>query len=138
MGHNSRLDEMQAAFLRVKLKHLDCWNDNRIQTAERYLKEITAKNVILPEVQEWGRHVFHIFAIRTGNPELEEYLRDKGIGINHHYPIPIHRQECYLDMFRGEDFPVAQLISDTEISIPIYYGMTEDEICYVIEVVNKA
>jgi dTDP-4-amino-4,6-dideoxygalactose transaminase len=138
MGHNSRLDEMQAAFLRVKLKHLDRWNDNRIQTAERYLKEIMAKDVILPEVQGWGKHVFHIFAIRTSDPELEEYLRDKGIGINHHYPIPIHRQECYQDLFSGEDFPVAQLISDTEISIPIYYGMTEEEICYVIEAVNKA
>jgi len=83
--------------------------------------------------------VWHIFGIRCEERDrLETYLNEKGIGTNKHYPIPIHLQECYKDLgYKKGDFPIAEEISRTELSIPMYYGMTDDEITYVIESVNE-
>ena len=138
-GNNSRLDEVQAAFLRVKLKNLDRWNSDRVKTAERYLKEIDNPQIKLPVVRENNTHVYHIFAIRCDRrDELEKYLAEKGIGTNKHYPIPMHLQGAYKELGFGEgDFPNAEEISSTELSIPMYYGMTDDEIGYVIDSLNK-
>ena len=125
-GNNSRLDEMQAAFLAVKLPILDKVNENRRATAKKYLEGIKNKEVILPYVPEYANPVWHIFGIRCKRrKELEEFLNSKGIGTNKHYPIPMHLQECYKDLgFKKGDFPIAEEISDTELSIPMYYGMT--------------
>lgn len=138
-GNNSRLDEVQAAFLRVKLKNLDRWNSDRVKTAERYLKEIDNPQIKLPVVRENNTHVYHIFAIRCDRrDELEKYLAEKGIGTNKHYPIPMHLQGAYKELGFGEgDFPNAEEISSTELSIPMYYGMSDDEIGYVIDSLNK-
>ncbi len=138
-GNNSRLDEMQAAFLSAKLKSLGKVNDNRRATANRYLSEINNPEVILPYVPDYAKPVWHIFGIRCAKRDaLEKYLNENGIMTNKHYPIPMHMQECYKDLGYSEgDFPIAEEISRTELSIPMYYGMTDEEISYVIETINK-
>lgn len=137
-GNNSRLDELQAAFLAVKLPHLDRMNENRRATAQKYLEGIRNPAVVLPCVPENVCPVWHIFAIRCNRrAELEKYLNENGIGTNKHYPIPMHLQDCYKDLgFHKGDFPIAEEISETELSLPMYYGMTDAEVQYVIETVN--
>lgn len=137
-GNNSRLDEMQAAFLSAKLPHLERMNEERRRIANRYLKEITNPNIVLPYVPENVLPVWHIFGIRCERrTELEEFLKERGIGTNKHYPIPMHLQKCYEDLgYKEGDFPIAELISETELSIPMFYGMTDVEIDWVIESIN--
>lgn len=137
-GNNSRLDELQAAFLAAKLPHLDRMNAERRRIAGRYLAEIKNPKVVLPAVENDMVPVWHIFAIRCKERNiLEKYLNENGIGTNKHYPIPIHLQECYRDLGLGKgDFPIAEEISETELSLPMYYGMTDCEIEYVIECIN--
>lgn len=137
-GNNSRLDEMQAAFLSAKLPILDKVNENRRTTAKKYLEGIYNEEVILPFVPDYANPVWHIFGIRCQRrTELEEFLNSKGIGTNKHYPIPMHLQECYKDLgCKKGDFPIAEEISETELSIPMYYGMTDDEISYIIDAIN--
>lgn len=138
-GHNSRLDEMQAAFLTAKLSCLDRMNGERRRIAQEYLSGIHNPKVELPYIIEDCVPVWHIFGIRCKRrDELEAHLREKGIGTNKHYPIPMHLQECYMDMgFKEGDYPIAEEISATELSLPMYYGMTEEEIQYVIDTINS-
>lgn len=138
-GNNSRLDELQAAFLMAKLPLLDKVNCERRRIAERYLGEIKNPAIILPYVIPNVEPVWHIFAIRCSEREkLENYLNEKGIGTNKHYPIPMHMQKCYRDLniLEGQ-LPIAEEISRTELSLPMYYGMTDEQIDYVIDVINK-
>ena len=138
-GNNSRLDELQAAFLSAKLAHLPRMNEERRRIANMYLEGINNPEVILPYVPEYAVPVWHIFGIRCNRrDELEKFLNDAGIGTNKHYPIPMHLQECYKDLgFKEGDFPIAEEISATELSIPMYYGMTDEEVKYVIDKVNE-
>lgn len=138
-GNNSRLDEMQAAFLSVKLSHLNRMNEERRKIADQYLKGINHPDIILPLVMDEVEPVWHIFGIRCSRrDELADYLSEKGIGTNRHYPIPIHLQECYRDLKWGKgDFPIAEEISATQLSLPLYYGMTEQQIKYVIDTINQ-
>ena len=139
-GHNSRLDEVQAAFLRIKLKNLDRWNEDRRATAERYFNEIKNSKLYLTEVGKDRKHVYHIFPVRTKERDfLEKYLTQKGIRTNKHYPIPIHQQLAYKDdiLIREARLPVAEEISHTELSIPMYYGMKEEMIMYIIDALNQ-
>lgn len=138
-GNNSRLDEFQAAFLSAKLPLLDRMNEERRRIAERYLTGIKNEKVTLPVVPEYAIPVWHIFAVRSKErDELEKHLSGYGIGTNKHYPIPMHLQECYRDLGYAEgDMPIAEEISRTELSLPMYYGMTDEEISYVIEKVNE-
>ena len=137
-GNNSRLDEFQAAFLSAKLPLLDKMNEERRRIAGCYLAGIRNPAVILPYVREDCVPVWHIFGVRCrGREELEKHLNDAGIGTNKHYPIPIHLQECYRDLgYKKGDYPIAEEISETELSLPLYYGMTEEEIHFVIDTVN--
>ena len=138
-GHNSRLDEMQAAFLAAKLPHLERMNVERRRIADRYLKGIKNPDVILPYIIEDAVPVWHIFGIRCKRrDELEAYLKNKGVGTNKHYPIPMHLQKCYKDLdFKQGDYPIAEEISATELSLPMYYGMSNEEVQYVIDVINE-
>lgn len=138
-GCNSRLDELQAAFLSVKLSHLDRMNAERRRIAKRYLAGIRNEKVILPAVPDYAEPVWHIFAIRCNERDrLEEYLNTKGIGTNRHYPVPVHLQECYQYLgYHEGNFTVAEAISRTELSIPLYYGLTDAETDYVIDVINR-
>lgn len=139
LGNNSRLDEMQAAFLSAKLPHLDKINAERRRIANRYLNDIKNTQIVLPYIPEYVSPVWHIFGIRCKKrTELETFLNERGIGTNKHYPIPMHLQECYKDLgFKNGDFPIAEEISATELSIPMYYGMTDQEIQYVIDSINE-
>lgn len=139
-GTNSRLDEMQAAFLRVKLPHLDKWNTDRKRIAEKYLTGITNPLIKLPLASnDEYEHIYHVFVIRCDKrDELEKYLNDNGIGTVKHYPIPMHLQEAYKELgLKQGDLPIAEEISNTVLSIPMYYGMTDEEVEYVIEVLNR-
>ncbi len=138
-GNNSRLDELQAAFLSVKLAHLDRMNKERRRIASIYTNRITNPKIITPSVLKDVEPVWHIYAIRCKERDaLEEYLNRKGIETNKHYPIPMHLQECYKDFNISKgDLPIAEEISQTELSLPMYYGMTDDELQYVIEAINE-
>lgn len=138
-GNNSRLDEIQAAFLAAKLPHLDRMNEGRRKIAQRYLEEIENPEIVLPYVNPDTVPVWHIFAVRCKHrDELEKFLNENDIGTNKHYPIPMHLQECYKDLgYKKGDFPIAEEISETELSLPMYYGMTDDEVQYVIDTVNR-
>lgn len=138
-GTNSRLDELQAAFLRAKLPHLDRWNDNRRHIAARYFSEIKNPLIKLPPASdEEYEHIYHVYVIRCKKrDELEQYLMKLGIKTVKHYPIPIHLQKAYECLHIGEgELPIAEEISRTVLSIPMYYGMTEDQVSYVIEAIN--
>lgn len=138
-GNNSRLDELQAAFLSEKLPHLDRMNEERRRIAFRYLNEIKNTKIVLPYVMEDVIPVWHIFAVRCiERDRLYEYLLEKGIQTNKHYPIPIHLQECYKDLNISKGMlPIAEEISKTELSLPMFYGITEEQIQYVIECINN-
>ena len=139
-GTNSRLDEIQCAFLREKLPHLDKWNQARRDVAKKYFEGIKNPNVILPvESSDDFEHIYHVFVIRSKRrDELEKHLNDNGILTVKHYPIPMHLQEAYSDLGLKEgDLPIAEEISKTVLSIPMFYGITDKEVNYVIEKINE-
>ena len=139
-GTNSRLDELQSALLRVKLPNLDKWNNDRKRIAKRYLTEIKNDLITLPlPITDDYDHIYHVFVIRCDKRDmLEKYLSSKGIGTVKHYPISMHLQKAYEDLNIPEGaLPIAEEISKTVLSIPIYYGMTDDEISYVIKMINE-
>lgn len=138
-GTNSRLDEMQAGFLRIKLQYLDKWNARRNEVAKRYLEEIKNPNIVLPIASDEDyKCVWHLFVVRTQERDkFEKYLSDNGIGTVKHYPIPIHMQGAYKELgFTKGSFPIAEEISASVLSIPMYYGITDEEVSYVIEKIN--
>ncbi len=138
-GNNSRLDEMQAAFLLAKLGHLDRMNEERRRIAKLYSEGIHNPKVITPIVKDECVPVWHIYGVRCDKRDaLEKHLNDKGIGTNKHYPIPMHLQGCYSDLNIPQGaLPIAEEISATELSLPMYYGMTDEEIQYVIDAINE-
>lgn len=139
LGNNSRLDELQAAFLSEKLPHLEKMNENRRMIANMYLEGIKNEQIILPYVREDVIPVWHIFGVRCERRDaLEAHLNERGISTNKHYPIPIHLQECYHKLgFKQGDFPISEEISNTQLSLPIFYGMQEEDVRYVIQTVNE-
>lgn len=135
-GRNSRLDEIQAAVLDVKLRHLDDDNERRKQIAEMYINGITNPAVITPKVTDRDAHVFHIFPIRTEKrDELQNYLTEHGVQTNIHYPIAPHKQECYKD-WNSWSFPITEKIHAEELSLPISPVLTDEEVNEVIRVIN--
>ena len=139
VGANSRLDELQAGLLRVKLSHLNELTEERGQLDETYLKNIKNEKIILPKVREKCSHVWHQFVIRCEKrDELIQYLEEKGIGTIIHYPIPPHLSEAYKYLgFQKGDYPKTEEYADTILSLPMYNGMTNDEIQRVIRVLNE-
>lgn len=118
-GINSRLDEMQAAMLRVKLRHLDEEVNKRREIANYYLENITNENIVLPTLRAEDNHVWHLFVIRTGKrDELQKYLLDNGIQTLIHYPLAPHKQEAYKE-WKKETFPISEQIHDEVLSLPI-------------------
>jgi dTDP-4-amino-4,6-dideoxygalactose transaminase len=134
IGFNMRLDECQAAFLSIKLKHLLKWNEERRQIAEYYNRELFGINdLTLPSVLEEATHVYHLYVIRTKNRnELQNYLTNHGIATMIHYPIPPHLQEAYKNLgYKKGDFPIAEEIADTCLSLPIWPGLKENDIQFI-------
>ena len=139
-GINSRLDEIQAAWLRVKLPRLDADNARRAEIAARYCREITNPAIVLPLAVECGRqlaNVWHVFPVRTERrDEFQAYLTEKGIQTVIHYPIPPHRQPAYTE-WHDLKLPITEKIHETIISLPISPVMTDDEVAEVIAAVNR-
>lgn len=135
-GLNSRLDEIQAAMLRVKLQHIESETERRREIASRYCKEIKNKEIVLPEWNDINNHVFHLFVVRTKDRNrLAEYLEDNGIQTAIHYPTPPHKQKAYSEIY---DFslPLTEEIHNEVLSIPIYSTLTDDDVSYIIDLIN--
>ncbi len=136
-GYNSRLDEIQAAFLNLKLTDLDSTNNIRRQIAKRYISEIKNEKIILPNYDESLNHVFHIFAIRCENRnELQHFLSGEGIETIIHYPVPPHKQRAF-SQWNHLSFPITEKIHNTILSLPCNETLTNDEVSTVIETVNR-
>lgn len=134
-GLNSRLDELQAGILNIKLKHLDDDNQKRKEKADFYIKNIKNKNIILPKIDI--DHVWHLFVIRTKfRDKLQKYLNENNIQTIIHYPIPPHKQECYKD-FNNLSLPITEQIHNEVLSLPISPVITQDEILEIIKIINK-
>ena len=137
-GLNSRLDEMQAALLRVKLQHIKELNQERVVLADRYTKGITNEYIVKPEIRNGANSIFHQYVIRCKDrSNLQKYLEEQGIQTQNHYPVPPHLAECYerLGHKRG-DYPITEQYANEVLSLPIYTGMTWEEQDYVIEKLN--
>lgn len=139
VGTNSRLDEMQAGLLRVRLGHLDELQEERVRICERYLAEIKNENLILPSIKENCTTVWHQFVVRCKNRDkVIEYLNANGIGTIIHYPIPPHLSEAYGYLgFEEGDYPITEKYAKEVLSLPLYNGMKEEEINYVIDIINQ-
>lgn len=136
IGVNSRLDELQAAFLNIKLKQLDSENEFRRRTAKRYLSEIKNDKIILPNWDFSQNHVFHLFVIRTSNRlGLQNYLKENGIETMIHYPIPPHKQKA-LANWNQLSFPITEKIHDEVLSIPLNSGLEASEVEHIITILN--
>lgn len=137
-GVNSRLDEMQAALLRVKLTHLQALNEERKVLAKRYGEGITNPGIILPGLRDGAESIYHQYVIRcTERNALQKALEQSGIQTQIHYPIPPHMAKCYAYLRRGRgEYPITETYADEVLSLPVYTGMTFEEQDYVIEQVN--
>jgi dTDP-4-amino-4,6-dideoxygalactose transaminase len=140
IGINSRLDELQAAFLNVKLPNLDADNEHRKTIAKRYLSEIKNDKITLPFWDFSDNHVFHLFVIRTEKrKELQDYLKENGIETMIHYPVPPHKQKAFSPETSGWNnlsFPITEKIHNEVLSLPISPIMTLDEVDFVIQKLN--
>jgi dTDP-4-amino-4,6-dideoxygalactose transaminase len=135
-GYNSRLDEIQAAFLSVKLKYLDIETQERRKIANYFLENIKNPRIILPEPGKEGEHVWHLFVIRTKNrEEIQKQLDEQQIQTLIHYPIPPHKQEAYNGMF-NDSYSITEEIHDTVISLPLWPGILSDELNLIIQFLN--
>jgi dTDP-4-amino-4,6-dideoxygalactose transaminase len=137
IGINSRLDELQAAFLNVKLPHLDAENLKRRIIVKRYLTEIINDKITMPFWDGTDNHVFHLFVIRTPNRnDLQEYLKQNNIETLIHYPIPPHQQKALVD-WNSLSFPITEKIHQEVISLPLSPVMSEEEVSYLITILNQ-
>ena len=139
-GYNSRLDEFQAAFLRVKLAHLEEWNKRRQQIAAFYLQNLAdLPGLILPRVPDWASPVWHIFTVlHPERDRLQEYLKEQGVGSLIHYPVPPHLAKAYQEFgFSKGAFPISESIADTELSIPMGPHMDLDDAGYIVHTIRE-
>lgn len=137
LGVNSRLDELQAAFLNVKLPHLDAENAQRSKIAYRYLTEIVNHKVLLPKIADRKAHSYHLFVVRVADRTgFQKHLQDHKVETSIHYPTPPHKQKA-LAAFHSWDLPVTELIHQEVLSLPLNSSLTEEQQRYIIEVVNS-
>lgn len=136
-GYNSRLSEIQAAILQVKLPYLDAENEFRRNIAKRYLVEIKNDKIILPNTNSVENDVWHLFIVRVEKRDnFREYLSQNGIGTDIHYPIAPHKQLAY-QQWQNIELPITEKIHETVVSLPINTTLTSEEISYIIQIVNK-
>ncbi len=136
-GLNSRLDEIQAAILDVKLQYLDEEIISRRAVAKRYMTEITNNKVFVPELTDWNSHVFHLFPILVEKrAELQKYLTDCGIQTLIHYPIPPHKQKCYTE-YGSNTYPITEKIHAQELSLPMSPILSDEDVSKIVDMLNK-
>jgi len=140
IGYNSRLDELQAALLLIKLQHLNSWNEQRRNLAQLYFEYLSdLQEVILPKTHPANTHVYHLFVIRClKRNELIDYLKKHEIDTLIHYPVPPHLQKAYQHLnFKKGDFPIAEQLADEMLSLPLYPGLQKQQIEYVCEKIRS-
>jgi dTDP-4-amino-4,6-dideoxygalactose transaminase len=130
IGFNNRLDEMQAAFLRVKLNYLKDWTEQRKEIASWYNEALSNSDTILPEVHQNSDHVYHLYVIRIGNREkVQAELLAKGVQTMVHYPVPPYLQKAYKHLdYKAGDFPIADEIANSCLSLPLWPGMEQQQV----------
>jgi dTDP-4-amino-4,6-dideoxygalactose transaminase len=139
IGRNARMDEIQAAILRIKLRHLDAWNAQRRACAMRMSAALAGTSLALPHVEEPDiYHVFHLYVVRhPRRDQLQAFLAERGIRTAIHYPIPIHLQEAYGHLGHKQgDFPITEQRAADSLSLPMYAELTEHQIAYIADVVR--
>lgn len=139
VGYNSRLDTIQAAVILVKLSYLNRWHGKRRQKAQLYNQQLSGLNGLeIPFVHEYNYHIYHQYTLKVENREkLKELLKEKNIGFDTYYPLPLHLQECYKHLsYKEGDLPKAEELSKKVISLPIYPELTEEQQAYVIDTIK--
>lgn len=139
IGHNSRLDEIQAAILRIKLKHLDEYTENRRSISHRYIEALKDTSLVMPTETEGGKHVFHLFILQSENrEEIESKLKEKGIATGTYYKVPMHLQKAFNDLeYKKGDFPNAEYLSERTFAIPLFPEMNDEEREYIINSIKE-
>lgn len=139
LGYNSRLDELQAAILRVKLRHVDAWNDQRRAIAQRYTERLSAMGIVTPQEDQPARRVYHLYTVRFAERDrVQSELKNLGVASDVYYPQPPHLADpCRPFGYRPGDFPVAEQASRETLSIPLYPEMTDKQVSLVLEAVQK-
>lgn len=134
IGYNSRLDAMQAAILRVKLKEIDKWNAKRREVVEIYNKELQNNSLVTPVARDYNEHVYHMYILQSENrEEVLTKLKEAGIATGVYYPVPLHLQKVYKDLgYKEGDMPVSEYLSHRTFAIPVYPELTEEQIKYII------
>jgi len=137
-GYNSRLDELQAAIVRVKLPHLRSWNARRVEIARRYSEAFKDLPLEVPLVAEGNAHVFHVYAVLTNRRDaLQQHLTDHGVPTIIYYPLPLHLQPVYAQMgWKAGDFPVAEALAHRILPLPMYPELTDEQVGHVIQTVK--
>ncbi len=137
-GFNNRLDTMQAAVLKVKLPHLDGWNENRRRAADAYATRLADLPIITPATAGYAEHIFHLYVVRVENREpLMEYLKERGVATGLHYPIPIHLQPAYAELgYERGDFPVTEAYAESIVSLPIFPELDDAKVAYVTDAIH--
>jgi dTDP-4-amino-4,6-dideoxygalactose transaminase len=128
-GYNGRLDSIQAGILRIKLRRLAAWNEQRREAATRYRELLADQAVVLPHEPEWANAIYHLFVVRIENrSEAMEFLTEAGVGSGIHYPIPLHLQKAYSHLgYQAGDFPVAEKVAAEIVSLPMFPGITSEQ-----------
>ena len=139
IGHNSRLDEIQAAILRIKLKHLDEYTENRRSISHGYIEALKDTSLVMPTETEGGMHVFHLFILQSENrEEIESKLKEKGIATGTYYKVPMHLQKAFNDLgYKKGDFPNAEYLSERTFAIPLFPEMNDEEREYIINSIKE-
>ena len=139
IGHNSRLDEIQAAILRIKLKHLDEYTENRRSISHRYIEALKDTSLVMPTETDGGKHVFHLFILQSENrEEIESKLKEKGIATGTYYKVPMHLQKAFNDLgYKKGDFPNAEYLSERTFAIPLFPEMNDEEREYIINSIKE-
>ena len=139
VGTNSRLDEMQAAVLRVKLRHLDKWNERRRRIARTYNRLLADTHLVLPVEKNYASHVYHQYVVRAERrEEFRKELQSRGVDTGIHYPVPVHMQKAYLDLGYKYKLPVTESVSKAIVSLPMFAQLTDEEVSFVAEAIRDA
>lgn len=137
IGVNGRLDEIQAAVLRVKLRYLDGWNEKRRNIAKLYNKLLRDSELIIPIEKKYAKHVYYLYVIRCKERDkLQKYLLDNGIQTMIHYPVPVHKQNAYLNLGLNVHLPITEKICDEILSLPIFSELENEEIEQVVNYIK--
>jgi len=139
VGVNSRLDELQAAVLRIKLSRLDMWNEKRRRIAKLYAEVLDQTDIILPVERAYAKHVYHLFVTRLAKRDkCQRFLQKRGIQTQIHYRIPVHKQNAYKEFETAKDLSVTEVICNEILSLPLYPSLTDEEVAYVAGALKDA